>query len=86
MTDILVIYSIFDSKAEAYHSPIHATNDAVATRMFSNAVNDESHEFNRHSEDYVLFRVGTFDQASGLVVSELGVPIAKAHEIKVTKP
>lgn len=78
----LVIYSVYDSKLEGYLQPIFAENDAVAVRMLENAVNDVSHDFSKHAEDYALFRLGVFVQSTGVIAPELGVLIVKAHELK----
>ncbi len=79
---ILAIYSVWDSKADAYIQPFFATNDAVALRMFQTACRDQAHDFYMHAEDYSLFRLGTFDQQKGDLSPENLVVIARAHEIK----
>lgn len=78
----LVMFSIWDSKAEAYMQPFFAMNVAVAVRMWQEACQDEGSQFWRHSEDYTLFRVGSFDQAKGTVSEETPISIARAHELK----
>jgi hypothetical protein len=68
------IYSIFDSKAEAYLDPFYAPTDGVAIRMFQQAANDASSDFHKFAADYTLFKIGEFDVAGGLVEP------TKAHE------
>ncbi len=79
---ILVMYSVWDSKADAYIQPFFATNDKVALRMFQNACDDSAHDFSRHSEDYTLFRIGTFDQQKGDLQPENVIVVARAHELQ----
>lgn len=55
------MYSVYDSKAQAYGLPFHAPNDAVALRIFGEAVNDPSTQLNKYPEDFVLFHLGRFD-------------------------
>lgn len=59
------IFSVIDQKAEAYLQPFFAPNAAVAIRVCTAACEDEGHTFRRHSEDFVLFEVGGFDEQTG---------------------
>ncbi len=79
---LLTIYSVWDSKADAYIQPFFASNDAVAIRMFQTAAHNTDHDFHLHAEDYTLFRLGTFDQLKGDLLPENLVSIARAHELK----
>lgn len=70
------IYSIYDSKAEAYLQPLFANTNGVAIRIFSEAVSDENHAFNKYAADYTLFEIGTFDENSGNIE---GLKTPKSH-------
>lgn len=70
----LTIFSIYDSKAEAYIQPFFAPNAPTGLRMFGDAANDETTMFAKHGEDYTLFELGTFDQNTGETT------IHKAHK------
>jgi len=59
------IFVIFDSKARAYLPPFFMPEAGQATRLFSDMVNDGSHAFSKHPEDYTLFEIGTFDDREG---------------------
>lgn len=61
----LSIFSIFDSKADAYINPFFLPNQALAMRAFADCVNSESHQFGMNPHDYTLFLVGSFDSDSG---------------------
>ena len=78
----LVMFSIYDSKAEAYVQPFFASNTKVAIRMFESAVHDEGSDFHRHAEDYTMFRIGVFSQATGDFEHENVVAIVKAIELR----
>jgi len=58
------IYSIFDSKAEAYLQPFFATTDGVAMRMFEQAIVNNA-QFAQYAEDYSLWTVGHWDETDG---------------------
>lgn len=60
----LKMFSIFDSKAEAYLAPFFCPTAAVAMRNFEQAANDEGHAFHRHSGDYTLFELSEFNDAT----------------------
>lgn len=77
------IYSIYDSKAEAYLQPFFAKNHAVAMRMLENATRDPSSDFHNHSEDYTLFCVGEWDERDGnLFNHDANISLANAIELK----
>lgn len=79
------IYSIFDSKAEAYSQPFFAPNDAVARRIFENSVNkDETVQLFHHPEDFTLFRIGDWDAVAGSI-SGFDAPRAVARGVDVKK-
>jgi len=61
------LFSVFDSKAEAFITPFFAPTIAVAMRMFEQACNDQTTDFHRYASDYTLFEVGYFDTDSGLL-------------------
>lgn len=63
----LLGFTVYDSKAEAYLRPFFAGTRGQAMRSFSDAVNDPAHEFNKHAEDYTLFYLGGFNEASGML-------------------
>lgn len=66
---LLSVFSVFDSKAQAYLQPFHAQNGAVASRMVADAVQAPDHMFSKHAADYTLFQIATFDDESGVYTS-----------------
>lgn len=61
------IFSIFDSKAENFNTPIFLPTEGQALRIFDDMVNSQDNEIAKHPEDYTLFCVGEFDSDQGLV-------------------
>ncbi len=61
------IFSVYDGAAEQYMEPWFARNDATARRSFGVAVNEESHNFQKFPDDFVLFRLGTFNGDTGVI-------------------
>lgn len=64
------IFSIYDTKAEAYMQPFFLKTDDLAIRAFADCVNDKDHNFGRHPEDYHLVKVGIWKPHLGMIVSE----------------
>ena len=62
------IYSIHDSKAQAYLPPFYLHNKNMAIRSFSDAVQDQTTAFYRHPEDYSLWEIGEFDDITGEII------------------
>lgn len=65
------VFAVFDQKAHVYHAPFLSHNPATAMRLLSDVVADRSHSFGKHPMDYVLCQLGTFDDQSGVFVTEL---------------
>ncbi len=74
------MYCVFDSCSGLYDRPFCAQADGAAVRSFGDIACDAEHPIGMHPEHYSLFRVGLFDDNSGVIEPELAVCIAKAHE------
>lgn len=64
----MLIFSVYDSKAEAFGAPIFVDTVGLALRSFQAAVADERSELHRFSEDFTLFELGSFDRKDGSFV------------------
>lgn len=67
---ILYVYAVHDDKAGAFLSPFFVARDAMAIRMFSDAVNDPNTMFAKHPKDFTLFRLARYDDNTGEFVNE----------------
>ncbi len=80
----LKIYSIKDTKI-GFMSPFYSHNDGVATRDFTNACNEQTkNACNTNPEDKELWRLGEFDDQTGVVTSDIKF-IAKANDVIIAK-
>ena len=61
-----IVFSIHDIKAEAYLPPFVCPTEGIATRTFADCVADPTHQFSKNPDDYTLFKLGTFDDETGL--------------------
>lgn len=71
---ILGIYAIKDLKAAAFTPPFFQPRQEVAVRAFSDAIGDRDHPMSRHPEDYHLFYLGDFNDATGSVTATANGP------------
>lgn len=64
---IHAIFSVRDKVADAYLQPFFSVNTGSAIRAITQAVNDPEHTFAKNIEDYSLWGLGTFDDATGKI-------------------
>lgn len=62
------MYSVRDSKAQAFLQPFFSSADGAALRALSDAVTDGKSQLSHHPEDYILYAVGSFDDNSGEII------------------
>lgn len=60
---ILKVFTVYDSKAEAYLPPFMMHTKAQAIRAFCDTVNSPDSVFAKHPEDYTLFEIASFDDS-----------------------
>lgn len=80
---IVKIYSVFDSKANAFLLPQFYQTPGIAERAFVEAVNTKDTSFNKYPEDFTLFELGLFDDANAsFVLHATPVSIGLALQFK----
>jgi len=62
---MVVMFSVFDSKASAFIQPFFTQSRGVAIRSFKAAAMDPAHDFHKFSGDFTLFELGSFDMNTG---------------------
>lgn len=65
------VFSIRDSKADAWLQPFFSPNQATAMRSMREHLSDPSQHLAKHAEDFNLFVVGSYDDGDGTLT---GVP------------
>lgn len=63
---ILKVFSVYDSKVEAYLPPLFMKSRGEFLRSFSEAVNDSNSNLSKYSGDYTAFELGTWDDSRSL--------------------
>lgn len=74
----LKIFCIYDEKAKAYAQPFYMSNDGQALRAFGDLVNDKNSQLNKHPIDYSIWKMGEYDDNSGMFECEKPEFLAKA--------
>lgn len=64
----LRMFSVYDSKVQAYMNPWIARTVAEAQRSWVQACNDGQSMMSKHPADYTLFQVGEFDEETGEIL------------------
>lgn len=61
---ILQVFSVFDKAVQLYMPPIHMRSQGEAIRALRLTLRGE-HSFAQSPQDYALYHLGAFDEASG---------------------
>ncbi|QGH72128.1 MAG: DNA binding protein [Microviridae sp. ctjWc39] len=61
---LLKVFTIYDSKAEAYLQPFFLKNKGEAIRALTDIVAKPDHNFCKYPEDFTLFELGVFDDST----------------------
>jgi len=63
------IFSVHDSKAEAYLPPIYFKSAGEAIRSFETACSDIQSNFHKYPADFTLVELGEFDELSASIAT-----------------
>ena len=80
------IFTIFDSKAKAYLTPFFLHEDGMALRIFGDCVNDITHQFGKHPEDYTLFSIGSWSDEKAKFLTTNPISLAIGVELIQDSP
>lgn len=61
---MLKMFTVYDSKVNAYLNPIFLRSKGEAIRVFTETVNSSDHMIAKNPEDYTLFELGSWDECS----------------------
>lgn len=64
-------FSIYDMKTGVFGTPFFALHIAQAVRSVADVGQDLGTTIGRHPEDYTLYRVGRFDDQTGMFVTDI---------------
>lgn len=83
----LVIVSVKDAAAQAFGRPVFVHTQGLAVRSFRDEINRKAadNEMYKHPEDYDLYVVGSFDDASGLLTARKPELIIRGKDCHVSE-
>lgn len=61
---IYKMFSIYDSKAEAYLQPFFMVTKGQAIRALTDILSDPAHQFSKYSADFTLFELGEYNDSN----------------------
>ncbi len=64
----LMIYTVYDKKAQIYHPPYYCHNVGHATRMFKTMFQQKESVINQYPEDFQVFELGEFNDSTGKMI------------------
>ena len=70
---LMRMYSLYDSKTEAYIPPFYSKAKGDAIRQITQVINDANskHDFAKYPEDFTLFELGVFDDSTGIITPHM---------------
>lgn len=83
----IVILVIRDSASKSFGIPQFTPAIGVFTRDLGDLVNgqDRKHPFAAHPEDYEVFKIGEYDDATGVIKPGTMEPVIRLKDLVVTK-
>lgn len=77
----MIIFSVYDKKAEYFMQPMFSRNAAQMIRDLSDVVADSSSVLSKHPHDFALYQLGFFDADSGAIHDVDKIKIGNISEI-----
>ena len=77
-----IIFSIHDKAAQVYTTPFFEHNRALAIRALATQVTNKDGLLNSHPEDFVLYKLAEYDDATGTITPHEPEKVITIEEIK----
>lgn len=78
-----IVCAVHDSAMDAFLRPFYVPTTNMAARSFTDEVNRKAEDngMYNHPDDYILWKLGTFDEESGVFENDPAV-IVRAKDVK----
>jgi hypothetical protein len=63
----MIIYSIYDVKADVYGQPFFQKNAAVCERSMKQLANDPQNQMSHNPEDFTCMKIGEWNETTGTI-------------------
>lgn len=81
----LHIFTIYDSKAQAYGDPLMDVNHFALTRAIANTFRSQpDNKYLVNAEDYQVFKIGEYSNHTGIINAHPPEHVLNLHELKAT--
>lgn len=74
------LFSVRDSATQVYQNIFQAPTNQSAMRSFGDLALDPDTNVYKHPEDFILYRIGTWDDDTGTVTGEEPIKLAHAQD------
>jgi len=81
---VSLVFAVYDAAVKSYAQPFLMTTEGQALRGFMDACEDQKTNLAKHPEDYTLFKLGSYDDATGKYTN-LHTPESLGGAIKFKK-
>jgi len=81
------VFVVFDRAGDVYGQPMFAGSAGIALRGFADEINraDEKNPFYMHPDDFDLFELGTYDDATAVFETSLPRQVALGRDLRKDK-
>lgn len=82
----LKVFTVYDSAARAYIPPFFMAETAQAQRTFGDCASTPDHAFCKYPNDFCLYEVGEFDDATGVLIpykEHTNLGLAASYQVKI---
>lgn len=69
-----LIVAVRDRAVDAFGQPFFVRHELEAVRSFKDEINRDKSDIGAHADDYDLYVIGTYDDASGVIVGSADGP------------
>lgn len=80
----MIICAVRDRAVDGFGQPIFGQHVGQIVRSFSDEVNREGSDFNKHPEDYDLYEIGEYDTNTGAVTGGAPRMVAIGKDVKTS--
>lgn len=77
---IYKIFSVWDSKTEAYMQPFFSPTIGSGIRAFTDACSDPQSMLAKHPGDFSLHHIGEFEDSTGTLVDQNAVALGNGED------
>jgi len=75
------LYSVRDEKANCSYEPQIFKTQVDAIRFFDQAIQNRNTMINKYPDDFTLYKIGSFDERTGIIVDVKVEKIVTAPEL-----